>query len=139
MSSEGNDMPKDVKLVIFDSDGTLVNTIELIVQGFLLTLLECGFEDKANIDWVRANLGGPVEQCMARIIGQPEDSAAVKMLRATLETVQDEHCKKWVTAYPGVPETIAALHDANVGTAIWTSGTPHHITRNLGAVELEHM
>lgn len=103
------------KLALFDLDGTLVNTIDLIVQGFTHAYAEV-----LGVDIPRRKvltfIGLPMPEVMA--VEAPEQSAA---MQASYYAYIDAHHDEMVRAYPGMVELVGELAERGVKTAVVTA------------------
>jgi len=108
--------------VIFDLDGTLVDTPYVIVQTALAALEEKGCTGP-TADAIRATIGLPLTIAFSGLLGLPEDHGNV------LGCV-DEYRRLWRERvvprskeflYPGVLEGIAQLHQSGVRMGVATS------------------
>lgn len=129
-------MPGPVTAILFDADGTLVDTTELIECGFQETLRTNGFEDLARPEYIRACIGGTVADTFARILTCTEDDPRIMPLVAAHDVVQDGH-PEWIRAYPNTRETLAALKKKGIRVGLVTSGSMYHVERNFRAVGIE--
>ncbi|MCA7011858.1 HAD family hydrolase [Dickeya dadantii subsp. dieffenbachiae] len=109
-------------LVIFDLDGTLVDTPSGIVSAFVTALrdLEMPFEDRRAI---RATIGLPLEKAFGQILALPvEDervTAAVRQYQAVFREQVLPQAPGLV--FPGVVEGLALLKGQGYTLAIATS------------------
>lgn len=119
--------------VVFDFDGTLADTIDLIVEGFQHATTEVlGFaEDRATIV---AGIGRILEDRMADIA--PE---RVPDLVAAYVPYLEAHLTSRVTAYPGIPELLRDLRAAGVRVGIATSRRRSQTEDALDALGLDHL
>ncbi len=118
--------------LLFDLDGTIVDTIELIVLA-----AEYVFEGRERRPtreaWV-ARIGTPLDG-MLRVWAA--DDADVEVLRARYREYQWAHHDRLTRAYDGVVETIRALHAAGHPLAIVTSKIEASARRSLAYVGIE--
>ena len=102
----------DVSAVLFDLDGTLVNTIDLILAAHDHT-----FARYLRGPWpprpaVIRNFGRPLADALGEFAladGLPDPGAIVPQMVATYRAFQQEHHDRLVTAYDGLRDTLAAL------------------------------
>lgn len=110
---------------LFDFDGTLVDTTELIYQSFRHASQEVfGYEPPQET--LMANVGQPLPQQMAAIIeeetyGRTETDELVDELMESYRVQQDKLHEHLIEEFPGVEEALARLRDAGVGIAVVTS------------------
>ncbi|HEY8477538.1 MAG TPA: HAD-IA family hydrolase [Chloroflexota bacterium] len=116
MTTNGN--PDAIlEAVLFDLDGTLVDSTELILACYRHTT-------RTHLGWVPPDdawlegFGTPLEQQIARFARSPDEAQA---MIATYRAYQREHHDRTVRPFPGVPETLRALADRGLKLAVVTS------------------
>ena len=141
-------MPK-IEAIVADSDGTLVDTVDLIRHGQHETatryLAQHGVSEEELPDFDTYNeiltkmVGGSARNTLEQTVRElyknsPHHLTGVNFddLHSMLNPVQDELAPEYVKAYEGLADFLRRLGDMNVQLAVFTSGTPHHIVRNLG-------
>ncbi|MCA9341689.1 HAD family hydrolase [Candidatus Saccharibacteria bacterium] len=137
------------KAIISDSDGTLVNTLHLIRHGqyeTFKTYFAAKKVDPVNIpdyetyeELLNRAVGGSARDTLERTArlafeDRPHylEDADFDELHDLLNPIQDNIAPEFVKAYEGLPSLLNRLGDLDVKLAIFTSGTPHHIVRNIG-------
>lgn len=106
--------------VLFDLDGTLADTVGLILACYRHTMKTHLGEVRPDEEWI-AGMGTPLRVQMQRYASSPEELDA--MVR-TYGTLQRQLHQQMVTAYPGVPELLAALEAGGVPLGLVTSRLP---------------
>ncbi len=110
-------MPTKIRAVLFDLDGTLIDSIQLILHSMHYAF--------AGIDRPR-----PDDAELVTGIGTPlwlqlgkyaRDDEELTLLRARYRDSQSLHHDEYVKAFPGAKETLAALQAAGTKMAIVTS------------------
>ena len=118
--------------VLFDLDGTLVDSIEL-----LLASMEYSFEGRARrpsvAEWL-ALIGTPLDAMLARWAEGPAD---VERLRARYREHQLAKHDEMLKLYPGMVETVRALHAAGHPLAVVTSKLEVGARRALKFAQIE--
>ena len=101
-----SDMAKDISVVLFDLDGTLIDSIGLLLASMRYAFE--GFEGEQPIteDWV-AGIGTPL-MLQIRAYTTTEDQAIV--VRDRYRDFQHANHDTMTSAYPGAIETLAELH-----------------------------
>ena len=105
-----------IDTVLFDLDGTIIDTNELIIQSFLHTF-EGVTQEPVTREHIIPNMGRPLVEQMQYFTGRTEVEDLVQKYRAFNVGRHDE----LVTEFPGVRETIAQLHAAGIKLGIVTS------------------
>ena len=103
-------------LLLFDLDGTLVDSITLIVES-----MRNAFRDRphapTDAQWI-TKIGTPLTACFSDWAKDDDD---VKTLVAGYREYQLAHHDRLVSAYPGVPETLKTLRDQGHRLGVVTS------------------
>ena len=105
-------------LVIFDLDGTLLNTIHDLAQASNHALRRCGFPTH-DVNTYPTFVGNGVGRLLERVLPpdarQPE---TVARLRSVFEEYYDRHLYDHTVPYPGIPELLESLAARNVKLAV---------------------
>ncbi len=103
--------------VIFDLDGTLLNTLDDLADGVNIALSLCGMPAR-TVDEVRMAVGNGVALLMERMV--PEGRANPRFDEC-LDTFRREYAKiaeNKTCPYAGIPAMLDALRDAGVAMAV---------------------
>jgi len=118
--------------VLFDLDGTLVDSIGLLVES-----MEHAFDGRSRRppvdEWIAA-IGTPLD---AMLGAWADDDDDLTLLRARYREFQVAHHDARTTAYPGVVETVRALHAAGHPLAVVTSKMEAGARRSLKLIGVE--
>jgi pyrophosphatase PpaX len=124
--------PDGRSAVLFDLDGTLIDSI-----GLLVASMEYAFEERELRppvpEWIAA-IGTPLDAMLRRWALGDDD---VHVLRARYRQFQLEHHDAMTRAYPGVVEVVRALRDEGHPLAIVTSKLEAYARRSLRHVGIE--
>lgn len=100
--------PRRYRGVVFDFDGTLLDSMPLVVQG--LGTAVARFRPRPDLREVMSSLGGPSEACLRRLLGGEEHvgaalarygdflrqhQAAARLFRGARRLVEDLHAAGW--------------------------------------------
>lgn len=118
---------------LFDLDGTLIDSIELIVSSFRHAWEHHGGETRHDGTWVSL-IGVPLAEAFAQLSSDPEQVAA--MVRTYREHDLIEH-DRMVRSYPGVPTTLSVLASRGKQLAVVTSKLHADAVRGLRATGLD--
>lgn len=125
-------MSGDRMAVLFDLDGTLVDSI-----GLLVASMQYAYEGRARrpevAEWVRL-IGTPLDDMLGLWADGPKD---VELLRARYREYQIAQHDAMTTAYPGTVETIRALHAEGHALAVVTSKLEVGARRSLKFIGVE--
>ncbi len=113
--------------ILFDFDGTLVDSIGLIIESFHHTMRVHGLPAHSDAFWT-AGLGTPL-----RVAFRPfaDDDAGVQRLIATYRAWNLAHHDALVTAFPGALESVKGLKARGRRLAIVTSKNRHGLEKGL--------
>ncbi|MEI7027802.1 pyrophosphatase PpaX [Paenibacillus sp. y28] len=105
-----------IKTVLFDLDGTIVDTNELIIETFLYTLE--GLTDKPlTRDFIAVNMGKPLREQLHFFTGLEDVDHLIDKYRGYNVNRHDE----LVREFPGVSEVIGRLHANGIRLGVVTS------------------
>lgn len=103
--------------ILFDLDGTLADTVGLILRCYRHTMRTHLGAERPDAEWL-ATIGTPLVDQMRAFARSDSESAAMV---ATYVAFQKEVHDAMVWPYPRVPQTLAALAAAGVAMGIVTS------------------
>lgn len=104
------------KLVIFDLDGTLLNTIADLGHACNYALREMGFAEHALTTY-NYMVGNGVRKLVERAEPDASPEEVDKLLNLFRE-YYDQHSYDHTKPYPGIPELLADLNEAGVALAV---------------------
>lgn len=117
------------KNVIFDLDGTLLNTLEDLADATNWVCAQHGWPGH-RLEEYRYFVGNGASKLLERAV--PEGTALTEQLRRTLyeqfSQRYNAHKSDKTTAYPGMPEAVRRLREAGVNLAV-LSNKPHEAAR----------
>lgn len=106
-----------IRAVLYDFDGTLADSTELIMRCYRHTMRAHLGECPPDDEWLRG-FGTPLETQIARFARSPDEHEA---MLASYRAYQDEHHDTLLVPFPGAAETLAELERRGVPLAIVTS------------------
>ena len=115
-------MPHPFRLIVFDFDGTLVDSLQNIVTAFSRAFEDQGFPAPGS-DAIRRIVGLRLETAAAQLLPNSEDmDTAERIADAYRAASRDLHARNLVEEplYPGVRETLALLNRPDVCLGIAT-------------------
>lgn len=121
------------RTVLFDLDGTLIDSIRLILDSYHHTMAAHGLPARSDEDWL-AGLGTPLTVQLRDWAHDPERMSLL------IETYRDYNIRNhdsMVTAYPGVVAMVRAIRSAGHQTGIVTSKNRTGALRGLRRIGLE--
>lgn len=106
------------KLVIFDLDGTLLNTIADLAMATNHALQQLGYPTH-DTDTYRFFVGNGINKLLERSLPEEEKNEANTMrLRALFVPYYDEHNADLSTPYPGIPTLLQELQQRGLMIAV---------------------
>ncbi len=111
---------KDIQAIIFDFDGTLCDSQQLIVRTLQMTLAELGYPMRDDAACA-ATIGLPLEGCFKELVPGLSDEAAdvcCVTYRRSFEKTREE---TFPSLFPHVMETLNALHAQGIRLAVASS------------------
>ena len=115
--------------VIFDLDGTLLDTLDDLTDGVNYALREFGFPE-ASRDEIRARLGYGSGYLIAQSVPGGRDCPVYQAVFDSYFAYYRAHSAVKTRPYPGIPELLAELRSRGVRCAI-VSNKPHAATLDL--------
>lgn len=107
------------KLVIFDLDGTLLNTIDDLGNACNYALSTMGYAEHP-LSTYQYMVGNGVRRLLER--AQPDaDAAAVDMLLNHFREYYDDHCTDFTKPYSGITELLFNLREKGIALAVATN------------------
>jgi len=119
--------------ILFDLDGTLIDTIELILSSARHAFEEWPVRP-TDEEWVRG-IGTPLVQQLRAYAANDDE---VALLLARYRQYQNEHHDRLTRCYDDVPDVIAALADRGHQMAVVTSKASPIAHQSLAFVGLDH-
>ena len=120
---------RTIRTVLYDFDGTLADTTELVMECYRLTMTEHLGEVPPVEEWLRG-FGTPLEVQMNRFARDPIQCEA---MIASYRLHQEDHAERFIRPFEGVLETLDRLREMDLALAIVTS---RHRESTLRALDL---
>ena len=105
------------KAYLFDLDGTLIDSVELILKSYRHTIETHLGKVPPDELWL-AGMGTPLRKQLGEFSDDPE---VVEAMIVTYREFNNEHHDDMVTAFPGVMDTVRTLSSRGVKLAVVTS------------------
>jgi pyrophosphatase PpaX len=125
-------MPR-LQTALFDLDGTLIDSIRLILDSYHHTLTQHKLPARSDEDWLKG-VGTPLAVQFSEWRESPE------ILEAMIVTYREynlKHHDNMVTVYPGVLDAVREIKAAGIQTGLVTSKNRQGALRGLKLVGLE--
>ena len=131
-------MSNTIKAIVFDSDGTLLDTRQLILQGYKTVLKHHNLEHLATDQYISKRLGKPVPETYEQIIAGHHVAATVDQLAEEHDTVQNS-LAHLIEPYAGTVELLNHWKKSGIKLCLFTSGKRMMIERNFAAAGIENV
>lgn len=122
-----------VKLLIFDMDGTLIDTDKVLFETWKeLFLLYKPKDFKIDEEVIRTYSGPPIQESIAKAFPEKDQAFILKEYRTRTEKYYDYYLK----IYPGEKEVLKRLHDEGYILTIATQKNKKMALRSLEMKEI---
>lgn len=105
------------RAVIFDLDGTLLNTLDDLAASTNAALRQFGYPER-TVEEVRRFVGNGVRLLMVRALPQGEKTPRFEEILAYFRQHYAAHCREATAPYPGIPALLARLRERGVRVAV---------------------
>ena len=105
------------RAVIFDLDGTLLNTLDDLAASTNAALRQFGYPER-TVEEVRRFVGNGVRLLMVRALPQGEATPRFEEILAYFRQHYAAHCREATAPYPGIPALLARLRERGVRVAV---------------------
>ena len=122
-----------LRTVLFDLDGTLIDSIRLILDSYHHTLTQHNLPARTDEDWLKG-VGTPLHVQFSEWRAFPE---TLEAMIATYREYNLKHHDRMVTVYAGVLEAVREIKAAGIQTGLVTSKNRQGALRGLQLVGLE--
>lgn len=119
-------------LILFDLDGTLVNTIEGLAGAVNHSLTTYNLQTR-TVEEVQSFVGNGIKKLIERSVPAGTDEQLTEKVFKEFKSYYVEHCLEELGEYPGIKELVAELYDKNVPMAVVTN------KNNAAAQKIIHM
>lgn len=108
------------KAVIFDLDGTLLNTLEDLCDSTNYAMRKCGFPER-QLDEIRRFVGNGVHKLIERSAPPGTDAAQREICYRLFCEYYKQNMENKTREYSGISDMLAALYEAGYQLAIVTN------------------
>jgi len=115
--------------ILFDMDGTLMNTLEDMADSVNAILRQLGHAER-SLDEVRAFVGNGAEMLVRRAMPDGSSEAEIARALALYQAHYEAHCREKTRAYDGILPLLEELHRAGKQIAV-VSNKPEGALRTL--------
>ncbi|WP_439443575.1 pyrophosphatase PpaX [Listeria aquatica] len=125
-------MTREITTLLFDLDGTLINTNELIIASFQATLKEFLPEKEFSREEILPFIGPPISETFGNLLPERAEEM-ITFYRA----FTNEHHDELILEYDGVYEAIRALYEEDYKLAIVSTKIYDTVMRGLKVMGLD--
>ena len=111
-----------IKAVVFDLDGTLLDTRDDIAEAHNRALRHFGFPERA-LDEFNAIIGGGIMEAIAKAAPAGTPRNILIELHKLYQAYYPEHSTVLSSPYEGMAETVGALEEKGLAVAVFTNKT----------------
>ncbi|MBE6877048.1 MAG: HAD family hydrolase [Ruminococcus sp.] len=105
------------KMIIFDLDGTILDTLEDLFLSTNYALRETGFPERSKEE-VRQFVGNGIRKLIERAVPEHTTELQINQVHEKFTEYYARHCADNTKPYPGIPETIRKIRNAGIQTAV---------------------
>ncbi|HKX24228.1 MAG TPA: HAD-IA family hydrolase [Candidatus Saccharimonadales bacterium] len=127
-----------VKAIVFDSDGTLVDTRRLILHGYRTVLKRHGLTHLATDEFIQGRLGKPVPETYEQLVADQDVDVTIEQLVAEHDEVQNRSTQL-IQPYPETEKLLRLWRIDGIKLCLFTSGNRMMIRRNFAAAGIENV
>ena len=107
----------DIKAVVFDLDGTLLDTLDDLMNGLNAALSENGMPERSRTD-VRRFVGNGLAKLVERAIPDGRENPLYEKTLADTRRFYAQKCRENTKPYDGIAELLAALQQKGLRLAV---------------------
>lgn len=105
------------RLVIFDMDGTILNTLDDLAESINYALEKAGFA-KRTLDEVRRFVGNGIGKLVERAVPEGTTQEKTEEVLTYFNGHYAKHCADHTKPYEGIPELLKTLKESGCLTAV---------------------
>jgi len=124
-----------LRTVLFDLDGTLIDSLRLILDSYHHTLTQHGLPARPDDEWLKG-VGTPLTVQLAE---WRDEIGTIDAMIATYREYNLKHHDRMVTVYPGVLQAVREIKAGGLQTGLVTSKNRQGAIRGLKLVALEEL
>lgn len=105
------------KLLIFDLDGTILDTLEDLYLSMNYALKKNGFPER-TIDEIRQFVGNGIRKLNERAVPSGTSEMQLNQVHQDFTAHYEKHCADHTKPYAGIPEVLQKLREMGIQTAV---------------------
>ncbi|MFV0465814.1 MAG: HAD family hydrolase [Lachnospiraceae bacterium] len=108
---------KKYKAVIFDLDGTLLDTLEDLKNSVNAALRKCGFQER-SLEEIRSFVGNGIGKLIARSLDQGAENPKFDEVFEAFKVDYEKNCRILTKPYEGIRDMLVNLQERGYNVAI---------------------
>ncbi len=116
----------DYKAVIFDMDGTILDTLDDLRNSVNYALNKHGFPERSREE-IRRFLGNGMVRLIERAVPEGTDPEVTASVLDAHKKYYPDHCAELTRPYPGICDLIAELKNVGLKTAVVSNKTDKNV------------
>ncbi|MBQ6675490.1 MAG: HAD-IA family hydrolase [Ruminococcus sp.] len=105
------------KYVLFDLDGTILDTLDDLHAAANAALRECGYPERTR-DEVRRFVGNGIRKLIERAVPSGTSEEDIVRTHEAFTAYYSVHCKDKTRPYAGIPELVRGLKENGIASAV---------------------
>ena len=105
------------KYVLFDLDGTILDTLDDLHAAANAALRECGYPERTK-DEVRRFVGNGIRKLIERAVPSGTSEEDIVRTHEAFTAYYSVHCKDKTKPYAGIPELVRGLKENGIASAV---------------------
>ena len=110
-------MERKISTIVFDLDGTLLNTLEDLADSTNYALRQYGFAER-TLEEIRAFVGNGVRKLIERALPEGAENPLFNSVFSCFKSYYVDHCMEKTGLYAGIPEMLHELKSGGYHLAI---------------------
>lgn len=111
-----------IRAVVFDLDGTLLDTIPDIAEALNRALVARGFPARERSEY-NYFVGGGIMEAIRRAAPEGTDEAELREINKVYQGYYPDHCNVHTTYYPGILECLSTLQEKGMALGVLSNKT----------------
>ena len=126
-----------IKLVAFDLDGTVADTLADLAAAVNFALTKHGY-DPYPVEDYRQFVGNGVDNLMMQVLKEHYTPETAQEMKADFSAYYASHCLDMTKEYPGIAELLKELDDCGIKTAVISNKPDAFVPQILGKLYPEY-
>lgn len=126
-----------IKLVAFDLDGTVADTLADLAAAVNFALTKHGY-DPYPVEDYRQFVGNGVDNLMMQVLKEHYTPETAQEMKADFSAYYASHCLDMTKEYPGIAELLKELDDCGIKTAVISNKPDAFVPQILGKLYPDH-